>query len=60
MVLMLNLMKNENLIKIKAQVSILRKLITELSLDKPISYDEWKLLHSLIYDITYNLIWLDD
>lgn len=53
-------MKNENLIKIKAQVSILRKLITELSLDKPISYDEWNLLHNLIYDITYDLIWLDD
>ena len=50
----------KTIIKINEKVSILRKLIAELPLDKPISYDEWKLLHSLIYDITYDLIWLDD
>lgn len=52
-------MNNEKLIKIKEQVRILRNLITELPLNKPISYDAWKLLHEMIYDITYDLIWLD-
>lgn len=44
---------------IKEKIKELKELINNIDLKQPISYSYWKLLHNLVYDIIFDLIWLD-